>query len=84
MWGAGRSSGGRAHCCEGLDPPAWRIDPAWWMYLQFGLFSAPTSGLRTGPSKAVVCAVPSAGTCIYKIPCCLLEIVAYVMTAGFL
>ena len=41
--GTGCSSGGRALCCNGLDPPAWRIDLAWWMHLQFGLFSVPTS-----------------------------------------
>ena len=27
--GQGRSSGGRALSCKALDPPAWRIDPAW-------------------------------------------------------
>ena len=42
--GVERSSSGRALCCNGLDPPAWRINPAWWMHLQFGLFSIPTSG----------------------------------------
>ena len=43
---SGRSSGGGALCCKGLDPPTWWIDPAWWMHLQFGLFSIPTSGLQ--------------------------------------
>ena len=45
-WGpstAGCSSGGRALCCEGLDPP-WRINPAWRKHLEFGIFSVPTSG----------------------------------------
>ena len=51
--GVGRSSGGRALCCKGLDLPTWRIDPAWWMHLQFGLFSIPNGG----PSKAMVCAM---------------------------
>ena len=38
--GAGHSSG-----CKSLDPPAWQIDPAWRMHLQFGLFSIRTSGM---------------------------------------
>ena len=42
--GAGRSLGGRALSCKSLDPPAWRIDPAWWVHLQFGLFSIQTNG----------------------------------------
>ena len=32
------------HTTVALDHPAWRIDPAWQMHLQFGLFSVPTSG----------------------------------------
>ena len=39
----GRSSGNRALCFKGLDPPTWRIDPACRMHLQFRLFSVPTS-----------------------------------------
>ena len=27
--GAGCSSGGRSVCCKGLEPHAWRINPAW-------------------------------------------------------
>ena len=42
--GAGHSAGSRTLSCKGLDPPVWWIDPAWWMHLQFGLFSVPTSG----------------------------------------
>ena len=38
---AGRSSSGRALACKGWDHP---IDPALRVYLQFGLFSVPTSG----------------------------------------
>ena len=37
--GAGHSSGGRALSCEGFDPPERWINTAWWVYLQFGLFS---------------------------------------------
>ena len=42
--GVGHSSGTRALCYKSLDPPAWRIDPALQVHLQFGLFSVPTSG----------------------------------------
>ena len=35
------------------------IDPAWWVHLQFEIFSVPTSG-----PKAAVCAVLTAGKCI--------------------
>ena len=34
--GAGYTSRGRALCYKGLDPPAWWVDPAGRMYLQFG------------------------------------------------
>ena len=37
----GRSSGGRALACKGWDH---LIEPAWWVHLQLGLFSIPTSG----------------------------------------
>ena len=39
--GAVCSSGGRALACKGWDHPT---EPAWQVYLQFGLFSVPTSG----------------------------------------
>ena len=42
--GVGRSSGNIALSCKGLDHPAWWVDPAWRMHLQFGLFSNPTGG----------------------------------------
>ena len=42
--GAGRSSSGRSPCSKGLDPPAYRIDPAWRIHLQYGLFSVTTGG----------------------------------------
>ena len=38
--GAGCSLGSRALSCKGLDHS---IDPSWWMDLQFGLLSVPTS-----------------------------------------
>ena len=41
---SGYSSGGRALCFKGLNPPARRIEPIWWMHLQFGLFSIAISG----------------------------------------
>ena len=41
VWGAGRTSGGRAPTSEGFNHP---IDPAQQMHLQFGLFFIPTSG----------------------------------------
>ena len=43
---AGRSSGGRALSCKGLEPPASWINPAWQKLLWFWLFSVPTSGLQ--------------------------------------
>ena len=42
--GVGRNSGDRALSGKGLDPVVWQIDPAWWMHLQFGIFSIPASG----------------------------------------
>ena len=52
----GMCLGGRALCCKGLDPPAWWIDNAWQIPLQFELFF-----VTIGPSKVVVCAVLSVG-----------------------
>ena len=49
--GVERNSGGRALSCKGLDPPAWWIDPARWMPLQFGLFSIPISGPQSIPQR---------------------------------
>ena len=40
IYGAGRSSSGRALAYKGWDN---LIEPAWWMHLQCGLFSVPTS-----------------------------------------
>ena len=38
--GTGHISGSRALACNGCDYP---IEPVWWVHLQFGLFSVPTS-----------------------------------------
>ena len=39
--GVGHSSSSRALACKGWDHP---VEPAWWVHLQFGLFSVPISG----------------------------------------
>ena len=83
-WGAGCSSGGRALCYKGLDPLAWRINPAWQKHLQFRLLSVPTSGPQVIDQRlwnVLSCLWESA----YKrSPYCISERVAYVATAGFL
>ena len=56
----GRSSGGRADCCEGLEPPAWWLDPAWQMHLQYELFSVPTSGPQLVYQRLLSCLWESA------------------------
>ena len=77
---AGCTSGSRALCCNSLDPPAWWIDPIWQMHLQFGLFSVPTSGPQLVHQRLWYVSVRK---CIWEIPCCLSERVAYVVTAVF-
>ena len=79
---AGRSSGSRALCCKGLDPHAWRIDPAWRMHLQFGIFSVSTSVHNWSINACGMCC-PLSGKVHIKDP--LLPIgTAYMATVGFL
>ena len=49
------------HSAVKVWAPAWRIDPAWRKYFQFGLFNHSNQLSTTGPSKAMVCAVLSVG-----------------------
>ena len=86
--GAGCSSGGRALWCKGLDPHAWRIEPAWRKDLQFGLFSIPTSGWNGLIHQRLSYVLPCLSDSAYKRSRVayhtVSERVAYVATMGFL
>ena len=61
-------SSSRALSYQGLDPPAWPIDPAWRMHLQFQLFSAPTSGPQLVHQKGCGMCCPVCGEVHIKDP----------------
>ena len=72
---------GRSLACKGKggSDRASTVDPfaVWDIFLS-------NQWSTTGPLKSVVGVVLSVGMCIQKIPCCLLERVAYVVTVGFI
>ena len=68
LQGARHTSGGRAISCNSLDPSAQWIDTAWWMHLQFGLFSVPTSGPQLVHQRCGMYCCPVCGKVHLKDP----------------